>query len=86
MIKVLRPGNTTKEIECKRCNALLSYCRNDIKSLDTFYVDKIVEEEYIPCPECGAKIIISSREINNHDEILSKLESRKSFKLNRRFF
>lgn len=49
-MKVLRHGNTYKEIECKKCGALLSYCKVDIK------IEEYMHTKYISCPECG-KII-----------------------------
>ena len=62
-MKVIRHGNTYKEVECKNCGALLSYCKEDTKR------DNRNEEydgewhysyrEYIKCPECEEKIELS---------------------------
>ena len=61
MIKVLKPGNTTKEVECQRCHALLSYHLNDVKSSTQVCFNYVINIKSIHCPECGRKIIISSR-------------------------
>lgn len=55
-MKVLKSGNTYKEIECDNCGALLSYCRKDIKSAGAWneYNNERhwIERSYITCPEC----------------------------------
>ena len=79
MIKVLRPGNTTREIECKYCNALLSYHLNDIHHGWETYLDYLYQVEHINCPECGAKIMVSPSE-EDYREML------KNWKLNRGLF
>ena len=63
-MKVIRHGNTyNKEIECKRCKALLFYCLSDIKR--EFYNEECCGEihgyskKWIVCPECKEKIILS---------------------------
>ena len=63
-MKVIRHGNTyNKEIECKRCHALLSYCLSDIKRefYNEEYFGKIhsCSKKWIVCPECRNKIILS---------------------------
>ena len=58
MIKVLKPGNTTKEVTCKKCSALLSYNIRDIETNHDF----LFEEKYIICPECKNKIILRTIE------------------------
>ena len=63
-MEVLRHGNTYKEVECKNCGALLSYCKSDIKEIskceEVFGGDwHSVYEKYLYCPECNSKIILS---------------------------
>ena len=60
----LRHGNTYREVECKKCCALLSYCDKDIiKKSDCYEVFGgdfyIYSEKYIICPECGSEIWFS---------------------------
>lgn len=62
MIKVLKPGNTTKEVTCKNCTALLSYNKSDIKSSYNEGFDHLWETKYITCPECKNKIILQTIE------------------------
>ena len=62
-MEVIRHGNTYKEVECKKCGALLSYCNEDVKH-DIRYDKDFVEfhysyRKYIICPECKNKIDIS---------------------------
>ena len=63
-MEVLRHGRTYKEVECKDCGALLSYCENDIikkpKYYEVFGGDwHSVHEEHVTCPECNNKIMLS---------------------------
>lgn len=68
-MKVLRHGNTYKEIECDKCGALLSYCEVDveIKKYDQYkYIPSYNEnvclahfqELFIECPECSNEIVL----------------------------
>jgi hypothetical protein len=63
-MEVLKHGNTYKEVECKNCCALLSYCKADIEHFEQ--VDEIFGEwhshyeESIKCPECNKKIVLYS--------------------------
>lgn len=79
MIKIIRPGTTTKEIECKECNVLLSYCKSDIKASWEHYLGYTYQTKYIYCLECGSKIMVSPSE-EDHYEML------KNWKLNNGFF
>lgn len=63
-MEVLRHGNTYREVECKKCCALLSYCEADVKII---YDDEMKDGEwvnndirYIYCPECKNTIWIQS--------------------------
>ena len=63
-MEVLRHGNTYKEIGCKNCGALLSYCKTDITKIskceEVFGGDwHSSDEKCIYCPECNSKIILS---------------------------
>ena len=57
-MEVLRHGNTYNEVECKKCGALLSYCKADI--IETSKCEEVFggdwyssDEKYIYCPECN---------------------------------
>lgn len=64
-MKVIKHGDfyQQKEIKCKKCNALLSYCFDDIKTRSN--VDEIFGEihssfrKYIICPDCNYQIDLS---------------------------
>lgn len=62
-MEVIKHGNYYKEIKCEKCNAILAYCKNDIKKIDS--CEEIFGElhssyqEYIVCPECNKKINLS---------------------------
>ena len=62
-MEVIRHGNTYKEAECKKCNALLSYCKVDIQSWrDEYYYSGemcLVERQFIECPECKTQITLA---------------------------
>ena len=61
-MEVIRHGNTYKEVKCKKCNALLSYGKSDIKYDDRderyFGVWHYSRKEYVVCPECQNEIIL----------------------------
>lgn len=62
-MEVIKHGNTYKEAECKRCGALLSYCKADIKGEgygEAYFIKEKQNtyEEYVTCPECRTKIIL----------------------------
>lgn len=63
-MEVLRHGNTYREVECKKCCALLSYSTGDIKVRDhsgeVFGGDFHSNiKKYITCPECKEEIVLS---------------------------
>lgn len=62
MIEVLKPGNTTETVTCKKCSALLSYNKSDIKSSYNEGFNYSWETKYIICPECKDKIILQTIE------------------------
>lgn len=59
-MEVLRHGNTYKEVECKKCGALLSYCEADVDNdynWDEYFGEvHSIYKEYICCPECKNEI------------------------------
>ena len=62
-MEVIKHGNTYKEVECKKCGALLSYCKADVKEYnryDDFFGEHSYYEKYIKCLECNNKIILYS--------------------------
>lgn len=60
---VLKHGNTYRDIECPKCGALLSYCKNDIKNHfdGGEYGGEIhsFSRKWIVCPECDKEIELS---------------------------
>lgn len=64
-MEVIRHGNTYKEIECKKCGALLSYYTADVKVSSNCeeYFGEIHSscKKYITCPECKKEIVLSFR-------------------------
>lgn len=63
-MEVIRHGNTYKEIECKKCGALLSYSNADVKEInkceEVFGGDWYTScKKYITCPECEKEIVLS---------------------------
>lgn len=59
-MEVIKHGNTYKEIECKKCGALLSYCEADIKTKSRHgyydFEEYFETTDYIECLECKEKI------------------------------
>jgi DNA-directed RNA polymerase subunit RPC12/RpoP len=71
-MEVLKHGNTYKEVECKGCGALLSYCKLDIEKQEYFdglFKEVYVYKEYIMCPECKNRIILKYK-INGDDQLV----------------
>ena len=63
-MKVIKHGNTYKETECVKCNAILAYCNTDIKTSNMSDGEYFGEyhysyKKYVVCPECNSDIIIS---------------------------
>lgn len=59
-MKVLKPGNTHKNIWCPKCHAYISYTANDIEVIEQFddWCGYYYQAQRIKCPECGEKIIL----------------------------
>ena len=59
-MEIIKHGKTNKEVECKKCGALFSYCEADIiKEADYYEVFEGWHDtyrEYILCPECKNEI------------------------------
>ena len=63
MVQVRKHGNTYKDTKCEKCEALLAYCKTDIK-IDSKYEEywgnyHCSYRQYIICPECDNQIEIS---------------------------
>lgn len=62
-MEVIKHGNTYREVECKKCGALLSYCEVDIKNnnRDDIFLgeEHYSRRKYIICPECKKEINLS---------------------------
>lgn len=62
MIEVIKHGELKKEVTCKRCEAILRYSITDIKKMtyrQGFTGATLGECDYIICPDCNSKIILS---------------------------
>ena len=66
-MRVIKHGNTERNVTCEVCGALLAYCHDDIKhrfELDDYSFCGPIHsfsEEWIVCPECSHKIMLSLR-------------------------
>ena len=62
-MKVIRHGNTHKEVECPKCGALLSYTLADVKmdfGVEEYFGEMhSYDKRHIICPECKRGIIFS---------------------------
>lgn len=62
-MEILKHGETYREIECEKCRAYVGYSYRDIehKLMNDAYNGKIHEtiSEFIYCPECGCRIVLS---------------------------
>ena len=62
---VVEHGNTYKELECELCKAKIGYSYRDIehKIAKDAYNGKVHETvtEFIYCPECGCRIVLTLR-------------------------
>ena len=79
-MEVIKHGNTYKETECTKCNALLTYCKSDVRyegshseGADGIHHNSD-EKRYVVCPECNGRIIISHI-INGVEQIKMKIEN-----------
>ena len=61
-MEVIKHGNTYKEVECKKCGALFSYCKSDVIKESDYceYYDRFhwIDKKYIICPECNNTITL----------------------------
>ena len=64
MIKILKQGRATEQVECPECEALLQYGDIDIQHLKYLDRDKdILEVDHlIFCPQCGRGINVRAKE------------------------
>lgn len=62
-MEVIKHGNTYKEVECRICGALLSYCKKDVKEESGYnddYFGRLCYSttKYVECPECDSRVIL----------------------------
>ena len=73
-MKVLSHGNTYREIECQDCGAHIGYSYRDIehKIMRDAYNSSVHETatEFIYCPECGCRLVLSLKIDGVEREIL----------------
>jgi hypothetical protein len=64
MIKILKRGRATEQVECPECEALLQYGDIDIQHLKYLDRDKdILEVDHLVfCPQCGRGINVRAKE------------------------
>jgi len=62
-MEILKHGNTYKTIECQDCGACVGYSYRDVehKIMRDAYNHAIHETatEFIYCPECGCRLVLS---------------------------
>lgn len=64
-MKVVKHGNTVKEITCDNCGCIFKYCENDIKTkrfLAAPFTDYELDytwSDIVECPECKSCIILN---------------------------
>lgn len=60
---IIKHGNTYEELECQLCHAQLGYTHKDIEhSIIHDAYNGLTHEtitEYLYCPECGCRIVLS---------------------------
>ena len=65
MIKILKQGNTLRQVGCWHCFSMLKYdCIQDTFCDDIKYNEKLkcsVYSWYIKCPKCGCRIKVEER-------------------------
>lgn len=66
-MEVLRHGNTYREVECKKCGALLSYCDKDLQQYVAMIGSDRIYKKGITCPECRAIIWFSPEFIDRKE-------------------
>lgn len=68
-MEVLRHGDTYESEQCEECKCVFRYVKNDIKTNtirhlfyenNTPFVEDIPYEEYVNCPECNHKNILTA--------------------------
>lgn len=68
-MEVLQSGNTLKVEQCEKCNCIFRYVKNDIKintrkclsiKEHTPFVEDVPYEEYVNCPECNHKNVLTT--------------------------
>lgn len=64
------------ECECDECDGVITYTKSDIEEeSDSEPFDfKVTTVQYIICPNCGNKIVLSRKTKNYESEYLNKLE------------
>lgn len=75
-MEIIEHGSTYQELECEMCKAKIGFSYRDIehKIVNDAYNGQVHEtvSEFIYCPECGCRIVLSlkidgvSREIRNN--------------------
>lgn len=64
-MQILTHGATYREKECKDCGAIIGYSYRDVehKTIRDAYNGSIHEttSEFIYCPECGCRLVLSLR-------------------------
>ena len=69
-MKVIKKGDTVKEVTCEECGCIFQYCKNDIQYQDEYHYAKgestrrLNKIEYVNCPECDTVYIIKGGNYN----------------------
>lgn len=88
-MKILKHGDTVKEVTCEHCGCVFQYCENDIRTRRflaapfTKYDLDYTWSDVVDCPECKSCVILSDLQSDFlktlEDESKSKKEKKNSF-------
>ena len=67
-MKIIKRGDTSTQ--CRRCRCVMEYDADDIRTREFEdgippYFSRLLNIEYINCPQCGEEIIIDTRLLQN---------------------
>lgn len=90
-MKILKHGNTAKEITCDHCGCIFQYCASDVQT-KRFYAAPFTEYELdytwadvVECPECKSLTILSDvqteylEDLKKEKELKQKSKKKNSF-------
>lgn len=60
-MRVIKTGTTERKIQCRYCDSILVYTRDDISQDIVPIHGKWYLEKYIVCPVCGVRLALSHK-------------------------